>query len=89
METHNWIAIGRVQGVGFRYYTYILANKYELKGWVKNLPDGNVEIMVQGRKERVENLRRYLIKGNMFIKVRELQEKIVDEEEFSDFEVRY
>ena len=89
METHKWIATGRVQGVGFRYYTYILGNKYDLRGWVKNLPDGSVEIMVQGDEENVEDLRRDLIKGNAFIKVRELQERIVEEDKFLSFEIRY
>ena len=37
---------GRVQGVGFRYATRQLAAGYEVSGWVKNLPDGRVELLV-------------------------------------------
>jgi len=89
MLTYNWIASGRVQGVGFRYYTYTIANKYELNGWVRNLPDGSVEIMLQGSRDRVEGLRKYLMRGNMFIKVRGLSERIVEEREYTSFEIKY
>ena len=42
---------GRVQGVGFRYYAVNKANQLGLTGWVKNLPDGTVE-MKQRRRFR-------------------------------------
>ena len=42
------IYTGRVQGVGFRYTAYSLARRYPLIGYVKNLPDGRVELVVQG-----------------------------------------
>ncbi|MBE0534739.1 MAG: acylphosphatase [Phycisphaerae bacterium] len=44
---------GRVQGVGFRYTCHRIATRYELKGFVKNLPDGSVEMVVQGHPEDV------------------------------------
>jgi acylphosphatase len=37
---------GRVQGVGFRYATRRLAAGFEVSGWVRNLPDGRVELLV-------------------------------------------
>lgn len=40
---------GRVQGVGFRYATKQLAAGFEVSGWVKNLPDGRVEMLVMSR----------------------------------------
>ncbi len=89
MYTHNWIVTGRVQGVGFRYFTYSIANKYGLRGWVRNLSDGSVEVMVQGEEARIENLRKYLLRGNMFIKVGKIQEKTLEAEGFSGFEIRY
>ena len=45
---------GRVQGVGFRYSVKQLATGYEVVGWVRNLPDGRVELQVDGEKTEVE-----------------------------------
>jgi len=42
---------GRVQGVGFRYTVRQLAAGYEVSGWVKNLPDGRVELLVLSRDQ--------------------------------------
>ena len=39
---------GRVQGVGFRFTALRVANRYELTGLVRNLPDGSVEMIAQG-----------------------------------------
>ena len=47
---------GMVQGVGFRYTTQRIAKSLGLQGWVKNLPDGGVEILAQGPKEAIENM---------------------------------
>ena len=45
---------GRVQGVGFRYTAESLALDLGLRGWVKNTPDGRVELVCEGRKESIE-----------------------------------
>lgn len=47
---------GAVQGVGFRYTTQRLATTLGLKGWVRNLAQGGVELMVEGSKETIEQL---------------------------------
>ena len=47
---------GTVQGVGFRYTTLSFAQQFFLSGWVKNLPDGKVEITVEGPREKIEGL---------------------------------
>jgi acylphosphatase len=46
---------GRVQGVGFRYTVKDLARGFEVCGWVKNLPEGSVELQVMGEEEEVES----------------------------------
>ena len=46
---------GRVQGVGFRYTVKDLARGFDVRGWVKNLPDGTVELQVMGEPEEVES----------------------------------
>jgi acylphosphatase len=45
---------GHVQGVGFRYTVKRIARGYDVVGWVKNLPDGRVELQVSGDEPEVE-----------------------------------
>ena len=47
---------GRVQGVGFRATVEQIARGYEVAGWVKNLPDGRVELVAEGERETVRRL---------------------------------
>ncbi len=45
---------GEVQGVGFRYTAMRLAGGFDVAGYVKNLPDGQVELLVEGDSEQVQ-----------------------------------
>ena len=45
---------GRVQGVGFRYTVKQIASGYDVVGWVRNLPDGRVELHVGGLKDELD-----------------------------------
>ena len=45
---------GRVQGVGFRYTTCEVAARFDVAGYVKNLPDGRVEVVVEGPTREVD-----------------------------------
>jgi len=51
---------GKVQGVGFRYTTRNVARQHELTGWVKNLPDGRVELKAQGSQQDLDDFLRDL-----------------------------
>ncbi len=57
------IVTGRVQGVGFRYFALRQAQELSLRGWVRNLANGNVELMVQGPRERVSEFLQRIRKG--------------------------
>ncbi|MEI6715801.1 MAG: acylphosphatase [Verrucomicrobiota bacterium] len=46
---------GKVQGVGFRYYVKELARGFEVNGWVRNLPDGRVELQISGSEEEASD----------------------------------
>jgi acylphosphatase len=45
---------GRVQGVGFRYTAQNVAEDFEIAGFVRNLPDGRVEVLAEGSPDQVE-----------------------------------
>ena len=47
---------GTVQGVGFRYTVQRYASGLGLKGWVKNTPDGCVEILLEGEEDKIRGL---------------------------------
>lgn len=59
----KFIVKGFVQGVGYRFFTYTNAIKLNLKGYVKNLYDGDVEVVVEGPEENIEQLRLLLLQG--------------------------
>ena len=54
---------GRVQGVFFRSFVAEIALKLDLKGYVRNLPAGVVEVRAEGEKQQLEILLRYLHEG--------------------------
>jgi len=55
MIAKHLIFVGRVQGVGFRFTAYHIANRHKLTGFVRNLPDGTVEMLAQGKSEQVND----------------------------------
>jgi len=57
------IVSGHVQGVSFRYYTEQRARALGLDGWVRNLPDGSVEIVAEGETSQLIELARWARKG--------------------------
>lgn len=56
-EVHHVTAFftGRVQGVGFRYQTLQVAKEFEVSGFVKNLPDGRVQLEAEGQPAEVRD----------------------------------
>ncbi len=55
MFAKHIIFIGRVQGVGFRFTARRAASRRQLTGFVRNVPDGTVEMLAQGRSEDVDD----------------------------------
>ena len=55
--------IGSVQGVGFRYFTQEAAVREGVYGWVRNVPDGNVEIEAEGEAEAMERFEHRIRQG--------------------------
>ncbi len=84
---HAFIS-GRVQGVFYRANTEKRAVSLGLKGWVRNLPNGQVEVLAEGPEENLKQLMEWCRKGPPFSRVVEVHETWgVATGEFSNFSV--
>ena len=81
---------GVVQGVGFRAFTKRVAESYGLAGWVRNLPDGRVEALVEGDEEVLCHFVKDLWQGPPASRVDKLEIlKEASDEALSGFDIRY
>jgi acylphosphatase len=86
---HVWVE-GLVQGVFFRDSTRFVAVDLGLAGWVRNLPDGRVEAVFEGKRDICEKALEYVREGPPRARVTHVKAVWEDEEEsFNDFTVRY
>ncbi len=89
MKRFHIFVSGKVQGVFFRANATKVANKLGVKGWIRNLDDGRVEVVAEGRKEKLDKLIKWLKKGPFLAKVYDL---VIEEGkptgEFEEFERR-
>jgi acylphosphatase len=82
--------IGRVQGVGFRYFTMQQAKLFGLNGYVKNRTDGSVEVEVEGEKEIIDKFKSVLEQGPGFSSVENVEISLHPyEAKFNQFTVEY
>lgn len=80
---------GRVQGVGFRFTTRQIANSYEVTGWVRNLPDGRVEVEANGEASEVEAFLQGIQNGPLGSNIRKTSvEEIMPEAGLKGFKIR-
>lgn len=79
--------LGFVQGVGFRQFIKKTAQNLGLKGYVRNLPDGRVEVVAKGAKEQIEKFVKICEKGTFFSEVKSVGVNFEEEEEFEGFEI--
>ncbi len=80
---------GTVQGVGFRYTCLSFAQHLSLTGWVKNLSDGRVEVLIEGPREDIEKvLARLHAQFGGFIREKQV-EWLGFRGEFKDFSVSH
>ena len=80
---------GRVQGVGFRYIVCRLSGRFQVKGFVRNLADGRVQVVAEGQADELD-LFLEAIEGEMagYIRSRELDQQ-EPSGEFKDFSLRW
>ncbi len=77
MTARQYIFDGRVQGVGFRYSTKKLAKGFDVLGWVKNLPDGRVELQIMGEEEELDEFIQELHDSPLGHHIQEQEERTV------------
>jgi acylphosphatase len=65
MKARKLFYNGHVQGVGFRYAVKRIASGYEVSGYVKNLPDGRVELLLQGDAAELAAMEEEILRGQM------------------------
>ncbi|HCK87277.1 MAG TPA: acylphosphatase [Erysipelotrichaceae bacterium] len=75
MKRYHVIVEGRVQGVGFRGFCMLQAQRRDLTGTVKNLSNGMVEIFVQGDEVKIDEFLTAVQKGDRFIRVDDMSVK--------------
>lgn len=84
------VVSGKVQGVGFRFYTQAQAQKLGIYGYVRNLRNGDVEIVAEGEAEKLDALIDWAKLGSPSAVVNNLKTEVLNnhESEFSTFEIR-
>lgn len=89
VRAHVYVS-GRVQGVFFRWETRYEANRWKVTGWVRNLPDGRLEAVFEGEKDKVDKLIDFCRRGPSGARVTRvdvLWEDYIGE--FRDFRIRH
>jgi acylphosphatase len=85
----RFVITGRVQGVGFRYFTHDAALREGVGGWVRNLPDGRVEAEVEGEIAAVDRVEAALRRGPSSARVDHvIVEEQTPQERTTDFFIR-
>ena len=80
----HFLIQGRVQGVGFRWYVHREASQLDLRGWVHNTEEGEVEVVASGTEADLAKLRASLRRGPRGARVDRLVEHYLDESEADD-----
>jgi acylphosphatase len=77
----HFLIKGRVQGVGFRWFVHREAAEIGLRGWVRNTPEGDVEVLAAGEPDQLEDLQLALAQGSRGSRVDQVIEHELAESE--------
>lgn len=81
MEARHYTIMGKVQGVGYRYFAQEVAVGLSIKGYAKNLLDGNVECLAIGSAEDLENFEKKIRKGPPLSRVVNMERELLNLDE--------
>lgn len=87
VAVRRYLVSGRVQGVGFRYFVAREAEALGLAGWVRNLPDGQVEVLAEGTEPQLSTLEGRLWQGPPHARVATVGVEPADERTDGGFRV--
>ena len=89
MSVKRFRVMGRVQGVGFRYFVLREAESLGVDGWVRNLADGTVEALGRGTEDQLERLQARIREGPRWSRVVSVSVTDENDEDVSTgFEIR-
>ena len=89
LVARKYLITGRVQGVGYRYFTVRAARDLGLAGWVRNRSDGSVEVLAVGAPRKLSDLEGELRLGPLRAEVRSLQiEETILDDRIEGFHIR-
>jgi acylphosphatase len=80
----HFLVQGRVQGVGFRWFVEREASELDLRGWVRNTEDGDVEVVAAGEAADLDELRSSLKRGPRGSRVDRVVEHALNDSEAAD-----
>jgi len=90
MKCLNFLISGKVQGVWFRAETQKIADKLGIKGWVKNLDNGGVEVLAQGSDKQLQDFENWLKHGPEKAEVEKVETYESDcPSEFKEFKITF
>ncbi len=88
-QCRRFLVVGRVQGVFYRTATQDTARRLGLTGWVRNLADGNVELVACGDADKLKELERWLWQGPPHARVAQVTATDAGDQRFPNFSVAY
>ena len=85
----RYVSAGRVQGVGFRWFTHDAAAREGVHGWVRNLADGSVEVVAEGDAASIDRLESAVRRGPSYARVERFDaEELAPSGRATGFEIR-
>ena len=91
MQTFRFLVRGKVQGVFYRKFIAQALRRLGLRGYVRNLPDGTVEVVVRATEEALPQIEKTLYEGSPMSEVESLEREELEEDDllYEGFEIRY
>jgi len=87
MKAVKVIIYGKVQGVGFRNFVFLHAKRLNIKGYVKNNPDGTVEAVFEGDENNINKMIKLCKRGPERARVDKIDIKDIEIKNYQDFRI--